>query len=313
MLNVAVIGCAGIGGVHLARWSNVSGAHIAAVCDTDSGIAHRTAAEFGTEAHSDWRSLLDGSGFDVVDICLPTNEHHPAALLALRNGSNVLCQVPLAINPRLAREMVEAAESTGKLLMPAFSYRFHPPVIFARELVQNDDLGRIVMFRSRFSGRLAEVETQWISDPEISGGGVLMDTAVHSIDLFRCLTGEVKSASGRTATVNPKLAVEDTAAIVLHGETGAIGTVECSWSTPGGSNALELYGTAGACIVDFDTERVRYRTAEMSVWETREIEGPDRYDRLIAHFADAVRGIQPLDVSGIDGLRANEIVAEVLS
>ena len=308
MLNVAVIGCGGIGGIHLARWSNVSGARIAAVCDTDAGTAHRTAAEFAADAHTDWRALLEDNRFDVVDICVPTNEHPPACLLALKNGANVLCETPLAMNPAQAQEMVDAAESARKLLMTAFCHRFHPSVLFAKELIDNDDLGRVVMFRSRFSGWLNGVEEQWLSDPELSGGGVLLDTGVHSVDLFRCLAGEVKSAAGRTATVNPKLRVEDTAAIVLHAETGAIGTVECSWSTPGGSNVLEIYGTAGACVVDYDSGSVRFMTAEMSVWETREIAGPDRFERMIGHFADAVRGIQPLEVTGRDGLRASEIV-----
>ena len=72
MLNVAVIGCGGIGGVHLARWCNLSGVRLAAVCDIDAGKAHRIAAEFGTEAHSDWKSLLGESDFDIVDVCTPT-------------------------------------------------------------------------------------------------------------------------------------------------------------------------------------------------------------------------------------------------
>jgi predicted dehydrogenase len=184
-------------------------------------------------------------------------------------------------------------------------------VLFARELIQNDDLGRMIMFRSRFSGRFANIDEHWFSQPEVSGGGVLMDTAVHSIDLFRCLVGEVRSAAGKITRINPKLAVEDSAVLALESESGAIGVVESSWSTPGGTNVLELYGTAGACIVDYDTGSVRYMTAEMSVWETREVAGPDRFEREIGHFADAVRGIQDLEVNGEDGVKASEIVAAV--
>ena len=209
--------------------------------------------------------------------------------------------------------MVEKAEQSGMLLMTAFCHRFHPPILFAKELIDNDDLGRIIMFRSRFSSHFPAIETRWFADPEISGGGSLLDTSVHSIDLFRYLAGEVGSATGRIASFNPKLRVEDSAAIVLQAENGALGVVESSWATPGGRNMLELYGTAGACCVDYDSGQVRFKTADMAVWETREIGGPDRFQREILHFADAVRGLQPLLVTGYDGLRANEIVDEIYS
>src|SRR5438046_2073204 len=96
MLNVAVIGGGGIGGVHLGRWAEVSGARIAAVCDVDAGKAQRAATEFGADAHTDWRALLDGGGLDAVDICTPPNEHAAIALHALDRGIHVLCEKPLA-------------------------------------------------------------------------------------------------------------------------------------------------------------------------------------------------------------------------
>jgi UDP-N-acetyl-2-amino-2-deoxyglucuronate dehydrogenase len=134
---------------------------------------------------------------------------------------------------------------------------------------------------------------------------------VHSIDLFRYLVGEVASATGRIGSFNPNVTVEDSAAIVLQADNGALGVIESSWSTPGGTNVVELYGTAGACFVDYDTNTIRYKTADMPVWETRTIEGPDRFQREIDHFSDAVRGLQHLMVTGHDGLRANEIIAEI--
>ena len=195
--------------------------------------------------------------------------------------------------------------------MTAFCHRFHPPILFAKELIDNDDLGRIIMFRSRFSGNITGIDEQWFADPDVSGGGALLDTAIHSIDLFRYLVEEVASATGRIATVNPKLRVEDCAAVVLQGVSGALGVVETSWSTPGGRNVLELYGTAGTCVVDYDSAHVRYKTAEMAVWDTREIPGPDRFQRELLNFSDAVRGLQPLMATGTDGLRANEIVEQI--
>lgn len=310
-INVAVIGCGGIGKVHLARWAELSGARVRVVCDVDGQAAAHAARELGAEAHTDPEAAVQVSGLDAVDICTPPNTHASIAFAALQAGLHVFCEKPLARNPDEAAGMVREAEKQGRILMTAFCHRFHPPILFARQLIEADDLGRVVMFRNRFSGYFQGVEDRWFADPEVAGGGSLLDTAVHSIDLFRYLVGEVRSASGRLGRYNPRVRVEDSAVVALEAENGAIGVIESSWSTPGGRNVVELYGTAGACIVDYDTGQVRYQTADMSVWETREVQGPDRFAAEIARFADAVRGVAPAEPSGRDGLRANEIIADI--
>ncbi|MEP6755933.1 MAG: Gfo/Idh/MocA family oxidoreductase [Chthonomonadales bacterium] len=310
-LNIALVGCGGIGGTHLTRWSEVSGANIVAVCDTDPALAARCAAEFGAEAHTDWRAMLHQSGIDVLDICTPPVTHFDIAIEAFKRGMHVLCDKPLGMTPQQSKLLVTAADHVERMLMPGFCHRFHPLIVFARELIENDDLGRITMFRCRFSTLFAGVEEQWQVDRSISGGGVLKDIGVHAIDLFRFLVGEIAEASGYTYTINPKLGVEDCAVIALKSDNGGLGVIECSWSAPGGRNLLELYGTAGACMIDYDMQQIRYKSADMMVWETKESSGPDRFQRQILHFADAVRGIQTLSCTGIDGLRADEIVAEI--
>lgn len=308
---VLLIGCGRMGMLHLERWRQIAGVRVASVCDAMGDRALRAADAVGAVAHTEWREALDAGGAAIVDICVPPTEHASIACEALTRGAHVLCEKPLARTAEEARAMVDAAARSGRLLMPAFCHRFHPPILFAGELIANDDLGRIVMFRARFSSLLSGVGETWLADPVAAGGGVLLNLAIHAIDLFRHLVGEVRSASGRLSSFLPGLRVEDSAAILLESLSGAIGVIEASWATPGGRNVLEIYGTAGACIVDYDDDRTRYRTADMVVWETRAAEGPDRYYRELQHFADAVRGYSALQVTGEDGLRANEIVADL--
>jgi predicted dehydrogenase len=284
---------------------------VVAVCDENGAAASKAASARGADAHVDWRSLLDASGLSAVDICVPPIGHSPIALGALARGIPVLCEKPLARNAVEAREIATAADRAGVPFMTAFCHRFHPPVAFARELIENDDLGKPVMFRNRFSGYFAGVEEKWFSDPEVAGGGALPDTAVHSIDLFRFLMGEVAEACGFAATFRPALAVEDSAALCLRAESGAIGVIEASWATPGGRNVLEVYGTAGACTVDYDTGDCRYKTADMAVWQGKSFGGPDRFQLEIDHFAAVLRGEAKLSVTHLDGLRATEIAESV--
>lgn len=310
-LRIGVIGCGGIGTVHLERWDRVEDCRVVAVCDENGALASNAAASRRAEAHTDWRSLLGISGLSAVDICVPPNGHAPIAIEALCRGIPVLCEKPLARTAEEAREVAEAAERAGVPFMTAFCHRFHPPVSFAKELLESDDLGKPIMFRNRFSGYFAGVEEKWFSNPEVSGGGALPDTCVHSIDLFRFLVGEVESASGYAATFRPSLLVEDSAVICLKAETGAIGVIEASWATPGGRNVLEIYGTAGACQVDYDTGDCRYRTADMPVWQGKSFDGPDRFQLEIDHFASVLRGECALAVTHRDGLRASEIAARI--
>ncbi len=312
-LNIAVVGCGAAGSVHLACWNNLVGVRIAAVCDANGNAAAQTAAQYdGAAAFTDLRAMLAAQRFDIVDICTGAAQHVEAASMALRAGANVVCDKPLALASDDARALVQLAHERERLLMTAFPHRFHPPILFAKELADSDDIGRVTMFRCRFSGYLAQEDGG--EDADNADGavvGALLDTASSGIDLFRYFCGEAAGVTGRIAHVNPDVKVEDTAALLLTGESGALGVVEVSWSQPGGRSVVEIYGTAGACIVDYDTGLIRYLTADQPFYQNREEGGPNRYERLIAHFADAVRGLQPLLVTGDDGLRAIELCEEV--
>jgi len=121
---------------------------------------------------------------------------------------------------------------------------------------------------------------------------------------LRYLCGDVRDIVGRLNTANVDLDVEDTVALLLTAKSGAIGVVETCWSSPGGRNVLEVYGTAGSCVIDYDAGTLRYLTADQPVWRNRDEGGPNRFERAIANFADAVRGLQPAIATAADGATA---------
>src|SRR5439155_11177889 len=142
-----------------------------------------------------------------------------------------------------------------------------------------------------------------------SGGGVLMDTSIHSIDLFRFLAGEIVRVRSLRKTFIPSVeGVEDTAALLLESESGAIGVIEASWDTPYSANIVEIYGERGAAVVDYDAAPIRYRLEGESDWQRPELDRMDRFERELRHFVAAVRGLEALSVTGEDGLRAIEVV-----
>src|SRR5690242_17118883 len=138
-LRIAVIGCGGIGAVHLKSWARVENARVTAACDADRARAEAA----GAAAYTDFETLLEREELDAVDICTPPHLHAPVAAAALRRGLATLCEKPLARTPAEAAEIVRAAAEAGAPLMTAFCHRFHPPVEFVRGLIEGGKLGRV--------------------------------------------------------------------------------------------------------------------------------------------------------------------------
>lgn len=304
-LRVALIGCGGIGSVHLDRWRKIDDAEVVGVCDVDADRGRATGLPFFRE-HT---ALLEEVRPDAVDICTPPGLHAPVALAAIERRIPVLSETPLARNPIEARALVDAARSADTRLMTAFCHRFHEPVMIARSLIDEGKLGRVVQFRNRFGALFAGIAERWFSKAEVSGGGVLMDTSIHSVDLFRHLVGEVRQVrSLRKTFIAGVEGVEDTGALLLEAESGALGVIEASWDTPFSANVVEIYGERGAVFIDYDAGGIRYRLTGDSDWQRPELSAMDRFERELRHFVAVVRGREAPRVTGEDGLRAIEII-----
>lgn len=304
-LRIGIVGCGGIGAVHAKSWAQVEGARIVAACDADLGRAEAT----GANPYAGFEEMLKAEQLDALDICTPPNLHAGLAVAALNRGIPTICEKPLARTPDEAREILAAAEASGTTLMTAFCHRFHPPVELVRGLIEDGTLGRVLMFRNRFGTRFAGVEHRWFSKPEVAGGGVLMDTSIHSVDLFRHLVGEVSCAAAATRTYSPEIrGLEDSAAMVLTADNGAVGVIEASWMTPWSANIVEIYGEDGAAVIDYDNGITRYRVQGASEWLIAQPPAGDRFVRELQHFAAVLRGEEELRVNGRDGLRAVEVV-----
>jgi predicted dehydrogenase len=306
-LKIGIVGCGGIGAVHVRSWSQVEGARVVAACDADEARAGTA----GGAVYTDFEAMMAGESLDALDICTPPHLHEQIAVAALRRGLPVLCEKPLARTPEEARAIVDAAAESGAFLMTAFCHRFHPPIEFVRDRIRAGALGRVLMFRNRFGAGFKGVEERWFSDREVAGGGALMDTSVHSVDLFRYLVGEVQEVRSVLRTFQPKIrGVEDSAAMLLTAEDGAIGVIEASWMTPWSANVVEIYGERGAAFVDYDTGQTRMRCDGDAEWTVADTGSGDRFVNEVRHFAAVLSGGETPRVTGQDGLRAVEIIHE---
>ena len=102
-----------------------------------------------------------------------------------------------------------------------------------------------MQIENRFGFRFARAGKSWFTEAEVAGGGILIDTLVHSIDIFRALTGdEIDSARAEVSSALP-IEVEDSASLLIRSSGGVLGTLNCSWVTPVSEAIVRIYGTEG--------------------------------------------------------------------
>jgi xylose dehydrogenase (NAD/NADP) len=200
------------------------GNRLVAIAARDPERAAALAGRHGIErVHEDYASLLADAELDAVYLPLANNLHREWTLRALEAGKHVLCEKPLALNLPEGEEMAAAARSSGRLLMEAFMYRFHPRM---RELVASLRSIRIRHVSASFGFPMAPSDNYRLR-PEL-GGGALYDTGCYVADVTRCLLGEPE----RVEAVIRSDAVDMSCSVLLGFPGGAQASLYCSFESP---------------------------------------------------------------------------------
>lgn len=291
VMNVAMIGGGFMGKAHAMAyasmpmffWPAPAIPHRKVVVDVTDGMADEARIRFGfDESSSDWRSVVNRSDIDVVDICTPNNVHAEIAIAAAKAGKHIICEKPLARTVEEARAMRDAVKAAGVTHMVAFNYRRTPAVALARKYIEDGRIGRILNFRGTYL-------QDWSADPDsplswrfqkkIAGSGSVGDIATHVVDLAHYLVGPIAEVIALTKTYNKtrplqqggidklgaaeksaeaergEVDVDDELVSMLKFESGAIGSLEATRNAYGRNNfiTLEIHGTKGS--IHFNYER----------------------------------------------------------
>ena len=200
---LAIIGT-GIGRQHLRGALSVPGVRIAALCDVDIERARALAQEFelsDVRIVADYRELLKMDGLDAVSVCVPNALHASIAIACLSAGLHVLCEKPLATNASDAQTIVDAARDNGRACMVGQLLRFRDDVRALKK--RAGEIG--TPYYARALARRAHGIPKWgswFTQNAMSGGGPLIDTGVHVIDLTWWLAGSPRPLSASATTYN---------------------------------------------------------------------------------------------------------------
>jgi predicted dehydrogenase len=227
-LKIAVIGAGAIGQAHIATVEQATGAVLTAIVDP-SLAARELAAQRQVKWFPDVEGLLAGDRPEAVIVATPNSLHVTIALACIKAGVPVLVEKPIAETPAQAKVLCNAAEAAGVPLLVGHHRRHNPIIRKARELVRGGTLGRLVAVNVLYAFLKPDsyFEIPWRRNEAMGGGPVLINL-IHEIDLIRFICGEIQSIQAVTSNAQRGFEVEDTAAVLLRLEGGAIATLTLS-------------------------------------------------------------------------------------
>lgn len=282
---------------------------LTAIWDDDAERGTKAADQYHSTFYPNINDFL-ALPLDGVVICSENSKHRDHVIQAAEAGKHILCEKPIATEIQDAKEMIEACDRHHVILQIAFPVRFVPAIRRARTIIQSGKLGDILAVKATNHGQMPG---GWFIDKELSGGGAATDHIVHVMDIIRwTLQTEVKNVYAELDTRFYDIDVEDCGTVSLELESGAIATIDPSWSRPKtfpmwGDVTLEFIGTKGTLAVDaFKQSTVYYNDQAGSVqylpW------GDDMDKGLIEDFVHTVKTGSKPAITGEDGLRTLEVV-----
>jgi predicted dehydrogenase len=248
MIRYGIVGCAGIGPIHAEAVAAASGAELVACADLDADAADSFAADHDCAAYTDTGEMIVDADVDAVSVCTPSGTHADVTVEAARAGAHVLCEKPLDIFADRLDRMLSVCEEEGVTLAGVFQKRTTESARWAKRAVEDGEIGDLVFGTARvkwFRSQSYYDSGDWRGTRELDGGS-LLNQAIHAIDTLQWVAGGVESVQAMTDTLARDIDVEDTAAIALRFENGALGTIEASVATKGGNDGVELNGTDGS-------------------------------------------------------------------
>jgi predicted dehydrogenase len=296
--NVAIVGC-GVIGTKRAR--SLAGARLALCCDLELGRAMAlAAAHSGAETVTDWHSAVTALNIDIVIVATTHDMLAPIATEAAHAGKHVFMEKPGARRAAELDAVAGAAGRTGALVRVGFNHRYHRAVQKARAIFDSGATGPLFFIRGRYGhGGRPGYEREWRANPELSGGGELLDQGVHLIDLSRWFLGDFTRVLGRTPSFFWKMPVEDNAFLLLETAAAQIAFLHASWTEWKNLFSFEICGRDGKLEISglggsYGTERLTFykMSPEMGPPETTAWEFPmadNSWETEFAAFLEDIR------------------------
>ena len=319
-IKVAVIGVGAMGRNHARVYADIPAAELVGVTDTNKERAEDVARRYGGRAYVDFCQMLDEQKPDAVTVAVPTVDHLQVTMEVFHRGIDALIEKPIAFTVEEGQQIINAARQAGVKLMIGHIERFNPAVQALKAHLADGELGRVFQIDARRQGPFPD---------RVKDVGVVIDLAVHDLDIMRFVTGvEINRVFAETER-RIHSDHEDLLTGLVRLADGTVGTLMINWLTPTKIRELNVTGELGMFRVDYLTQDLYfYENADARVedWPLRILRGVSE-GRMIRHvvakreplrleqeaFLAAVQGEMPVAVTGEDGLRALKLAQAIVT
>lgn len=327
-IGYAIIGIGTWGTLHLKVLSGDPRVNIVAVCDVNEETAKEAAADYNIpNYYTSYQEMLENPEIEAVSVTTPDFAHCEPALAVVKSGKNLLCEKPMATTLEESIEIIAAAKRAGVTMMVDFHNRWSPPFYITYENLRAGKLGGLKYAYFRLND-VIYVPLKYISWS--SKSSALWFLGSHAIDSIRWLFNdevrEVFCASRKGILANRNVDTPDFFTYILQFESGGVATMENSWIVSSNNPTvfdlkLELQCSEGTIFIDTSHSGVLeiYRDQVAAGWDNLTYPdtmiNPTVHGRIVGLATESIRhyidclweGKEPL-VTGIDGLRATEII-----
>ncbi|RDW15425.1 Gfo/Idh/MocA family protein [Oceanobacillus chungangensis] len=230
--------------------------NIVQVWDEDPERGELWADELGVPFEKDLDAVLSNTDIDAVIVTTPTSMHKEVIVGAAKHKKHIFTEKVLAFTIEDSKEILNTVEKNDVKMMVSLPRLTESDYLYANQAIEKGWLGELTMIRCRLAhngGVVAgDAEQGWLPerfyDKEKTGGGSLIDLGAHPIYLTNRLAGPVQAVYARLQP-QTSMDVDDSAAVIVEYNSGAIGIIETGFLSHGSPFQLELYGTEGTIML----------------------------------------------------------------
>ncbi len=224
-----IVGCGNVFPMHAITVNQLENVELVAVCDVKKDRAKKEAKNFNCKYYTDYKEMIDKEDLDVVHICTPHYTHAPISIYASNANKHVMTEKPISITMEEAEAMIKASKKNQVLLGVIFQNRYNVGSKLIKETLDSGDLGKIISGKLQVTWKRTDEyysKSDWKGTWDKEGGGVVIDQAIHTMDLMKWFVGsEIEYIDANIANrTHGTIEVEDMAEGIIKYKNGVITT-----------------------------------------------------------------------------------------
>ncbi len=249
-IRAAIIGCGTIFPMHALSIKQLSEVELVAVCDVLKERAEKKGLEFSVPFYTDYKEMIEKEKPQSVHVCLPHYLHVPVSLYCMEKGIHVICEKPMATTLEDGELLLETAKKNSVVYACVLQCRFRKSCLFVKKALDDGKLGKVKGAKCYVTWNRSQAyydEAPWRGKLYEGGGGVLINQAIHTVDMMCYLVGERVSRIDATVATRGKsqVEVEDTVEGILEFENGVFANF----------HAINYYSTNSSVYIELDCEK----------------------------------------------------------